>query len=786
MHLLFFLLLSNIFTTKSDDDCPLKINNQNQILTFDKLSELNFTQCNTPINLHYLKLKPNKHRTIILDYSFKLNGLLLYSSVKHLDIQFDNFKGFDSNSNPFKDIEFSFLSLDQVIWTIHETNFDFYSNNKLIIDCENNANNKWNNFISNSNIFFLNLNAFFSPKTCPLIFYNSHIKSTSFNYLTSSFVRKNILSFTQLNSNLSIINSTILQADFSLYRLNFDLNLFNQHVFKKTTKLDLNGIIYSIQTDLFKYFTQIKLIRLRSQHVKQLFARNNEWLESLNQVYLIIYQMFHQIQFYDYPNKDFCLFHKFPHLKQVLPFLKPNKLAICSCTELFLIQYSHKYNINDLIRTDFKQNDFTTSYQLFQYYINDIYNDSKNHNNNIEQMIFECNFTNYLTNCNPAITSKTKEYSYFELYDWKELNKLTTLFFTVYLNTIFSFLDLILNIITILIVKSNVIRKEKNRMYDFLLINSFLSILYIILLLIRLFGVCISNDFYCLSENLNESKFNIFYKAIVVLFLGESVKTLYNLGTIAFSLNRYVKIIRNETKIFSKLEKLTYKKYLIFALIFSLFINLYTIFEYNYNLKKSPDLFYNLESLELFFKYSNPSDYFIENLTIFQYYLLTSFFFIRLIFSDLVCLFLSLFIDLALLKFIRKQDRLNKITFISRVKNLNSSKNRITIMIILNGLNYFIFRLPSMFINFYGFIFKFDFIKKKFKPNTAYIVCRGFKVCTSLQEIFYFFYLISILIQFFIFYKFDKNFKKGFVKIKNKLKKKKEQIKLIMLLMKYI
>jgi hypothetical protein len=761
--LLFLLLLLNIFIIKSDD-CPLKINSQNQIITFNKLSELNFTQCNIPINLNYLKFKPNKHKTIILDDSLKLNGLLLFSTVKQLDIQFSNFKGFDSNSNPFKDIEFSFLSLDQVIWTIDYSNFHFYFNNKLIIDCQNN--NEWNNFISNSNVYFLDLHAVYSSKTCPFIFQNSNIRSIAFNYLTSSFIQKNILSFIKLSNLTIIVNSTLLHADFTLYRLNFDLNLFNQHVFKKTTKLDLNGIINSIQTDLFKYFTQLKLIRLRSQHVQQLFARNSKWLESLNQVYLIIYQMFHRIHFYDYPNKDFCLFHKFPHFKQVLPFLKPNTILTCSCTQLFLIQYSYKYNIDSI------QTDLTTSYQLFQYYINDINNNnSKNSKclNNIEEMIFNCNFSKYLKNCNP-ITSSNKEYSYFELYDWKELNKLTSVIFTVYLNTIFSFLDLILNIIAILIIKSKIIQKEKNRMYDFLLINSFLSIIYIILLLLRLFGVCISNDFYCLTDNLNESKFNIFYKAIVVLFLGESLKTLYNLGTIAFSLNRYVKIKRDKSKFFSKLEKLTHKKYFIFAFIFSFLINLYMIFEYNYNLKKSPELFYNLESLELFYKYTNPSDYFIENLSIIQYYVLTGFFFIKLIFSDFICLFLSLFIDLALLKFIRKQDRSVK----SRVKNLNSSKYRITTMIILNGLNYFIFRLPSMFINFYGFIFKFDFVKKEFKPNTAaYIVCRGFKVCSSFQEIFYFFYLISILIQFFIFYKFDKNFKKGFLEIKNKLKMKK-------------
>ena len=135
-------------------------------------------------------------------------------------------------------------------------------------------------------------------------------------------------------------------------------------------------------------------------------------------------------------------------------------------------------------------------------------------------------------------------------------------------------------------------------------------------------------------------------------------------------------------------------------------------------------------------------------------------------------------IDLKLLSFIKTQiSKRSKI--VAQIENNNiskkaiSTKNRITTMIILNGLNCLILRFPSAFANFYGFIFRFDKTDKIFKPNiSGYIVCRGFKICPSIQEILYFFYLISLLLQFFIFFKFDKIFHKGYNEIKANFLKK--------------
>ncbi len=357
------------------------------------------------------------------------------------------------------------------------------------------------------------------------------------------------------------------------------------------------------------------------------------------------------------------------------------------------------------------------------------------------------------------------------MYDWDEVRRLSNLIFSFYLNTLFSFIILFLNILTIKILKSKSILKEKNPMYNFLFINTVLCFLYISICLFKIIGICIDSNFYC--SPLIETKFNLYYKTIFVLFIGESIKTASNFSNISFSLSRYIKVTSFKSSTFLlKLDQIKKRYYLIFSIIISVFINLYHLFEYNFNLAKKEESFFQLNSLESYFKYSNPSDEFIENFSLSVYYLLYVFFYIKLIFSDLFYIILNLIIDLKLLSFIKIQN-FKKITITRLIANLsppnqaNSTTNRLTSMITLNGLNCFIFRLPSAFANFYGFIFRFDKTDKMFKPNiSGYIVCRGFKICHSLQEILFFLYLLSLILQFFIFLKFDKIFRKGYLEIR--------------------
>ena len=89
--------------------------------------------------------------------------------------------------------------------------------------------------------------------------------------------------------------------------------------------------------------------------------------------------------------------------------------------------------------------------------------------------------------------------------------------------------------------------------------------------------------------------------------------------------------------------------------------------------------------------------------------------------------------------------------------------------IILNGINFIFFRLPLSLLSFYSFIYRFDRNSNMYKPSLiSYIICRKYKFCSALEDLFYFIYLISFIVQFAILYKFDKNFKES---LKHLLKK---------------
>jgi hypothetical protein len=412
LNLLKILLIIHLIRA----ECPFKETTSNQtviITNFNNLSQLSFNECSKfLIKISDWGLKPNKK--IILDNTLHLKGLTLFSNDETNSIHFNNFKGFDLLSNPFKEIKFVNSSFTNIVWYIELSNFEFYINNVLINEtqCQNINKSNWNYFIMNSKLV-LYINAFYSLKTCPYIFKNTIIRELSIYNVRSSYINSNVLNFQKIKNTNHLLNSNVFLVEFTLYRIRLDTNLLNEDIFKKTGSIQIDGILNGIQDDLFKSFKELKLIRIRTQHVKHLFAKNNKWLESLNfyskpiddpngniepflklSIFLIIYQSFSSVTFYDYPNEDFCLFSKFPHNKLVFPQLKPNYNSSigCTCTQLFLIQYSLK--ISYLFYFYFDQ--IPKNYEMFQYFYDEI-NDRKfsncvKDNGELLNFTLKCNF----------------------------------------------------------------------------------------------------------------------------------------------------------------------------------------------------------------------------------------------------------------------------------------------------------------------------------------------------------------------------------------------------------
>jgi hypothetical protein len=124
------------------------------------------------------------------------------------------------------------------------------------------------------------------------------------------------------------------------------------------------------------------------------------------------------------------------------------------------------------------------------------------------------------------------------MYDWDQVRKISILIFSVYIYNIFSLIILILNILTIKILRSKSVLNEKNRMFNFSYLNTIMCMIYLLTCLIKTLGICVDFDFYC--SPLNETKFNIFYNTIFVLFIGETFKTVSNFSFVSFSKSRFI------------------------------------------------------------------------------------------------------------------------------------------------------------------------------------------------------------------------------------------------------
>jgi hypothetical protein len=818
----YFFLIFMAITIESSDRCIFNdnekafINNKLWIITnFDTLESLNFN-CSQIVNMSMWGFKPKPNKLIILDNSLNLKGLNIQPENEMFGFIFENFKGFDFKSNPFNNV--IFLKYIYKVWQIKFSNFDFF-NKQILINTV--CNEKLLEKISNNNQFdgymlILGPDVKFALNTCPLIFWNINTSFINLDQLKDSFIEKNILGFQNISNNLvKKMNSNIFQLDINLYHTDLNSNLLNRYVFTAIRILDLNGPITNIQEDLFKPFSKLQMIRFRMQNIQHILVRNNKWFNHLNSdlnidpknknevdiyvyraIVLVFYQTFYNHSFYDYPEKDFCYFKNFPHNRLVMPKLMPNYKSKCSCTELFLIQYSYLFSK----AIEYYLDRTPSKYYMSQYYSESLIDNKFTYclNSSFEQILKKCNFEEFLNLCNiKAISNNNiKEEAYFYMYDWEKLSKYSYSLLSLYMNPIFSFISILLNLLVFLILSNKKeIPKEMNKMYTYLRLNSILNIIFIIIRLFKLMDICSHEDDTCRSIY-SKSKTIQYFKIIFIRIIGNIFQSASNLTHITFTLSRYLTVSNNKSNFLNFIHRISFKTYTIRILIFSLLLNIHIFFEFSiyYETSSINQLkFFNMGKFQNYKQ--EPLDDYKENFSHSEYLILDIFQYIKIIFSDISYIIISFTIDLILFSYIKKSMAkktkltvsfvadVNRVIIGTQTENnnktknkINSLKNRMTLIIILNGFNFILFRLPLAIISFYGFVFRYDNEENKHKPNlTMYIVCRYFRFCKSLNEFFYFIYLNSIILQFFIFYKLDKNFKKSFKSIKINLKNKLQQ-----------
>ncbi len=791
------IILITLFKICLSNDCCFNSKyayRNNQIMSlndFDKLEQLSFN-CSKVTSMSILELRPKS--TIVLDNSLNLIGNQINSTGSIFVILLTNFKGFEINSNPFEKINITDYDKDFIWWSIHYSWFDFYSKNKLINEkfCLE-SNFKQTNFLS----IIRNLDvshSYVHPNMCPYVLKNSFIWILNINYLSSSFVRKNVLTFIkEKKSAVTNLNSTIYQLQLDLYRINLTDQLLNKMIFKKLLILDLNGCIDLIQNELFKDLDNLKMIRFRTQNMRKLFSKNNKWLDWLNtnvnvdltndsdidekignSFILVLYQSFSKISFYEYPNEDFCLFKTFPHKRLVMPRLKPTSMSKCTCTELFLIQYSVLFgNSIDAILDK-----TPSSYTFHEYYVDSIYEKSfsKCKNPSIKDQIQKCNFTKMLSNCDFKLSQiNLKEDQFiFYVYDWHEMSNAINFLFSKYINLAFSILGILINVIILIILSDLKIFTDK--MYFYLKINACFNIVYCLTLTIRFIIFNIDDQMSAYQINSNSIIYYEYIYLIVVKLIGNLAKTCSYISHASFALSRYITITNLNYSVLEKFNKTKKKIYFIIIILFSLLINLFVCFQFSIisSDKQQFQMFrFDASNFSNLYKQDTINDYKETFNSEFEYKILNILQYLKIVFSDLSNIILATIIDILLFVFVRNKIKQKKMitsvlpavlnpiaisitttTTAATKKKKKSSEQRISQMVILNGINFLLFRFPLALLSFYGFVFRYNKFEMKYEPDlSSYIICKSYRFCAGLEKIFLFLHLNSYH-EFFIYFKY--------------------------------
>lgn len=328
---------------------------------------------------HAAKLYFRLGKTTILDKSFDFlnvyNNYIAPNSLGKYIFLYRNIKGFDIDLPKKYNSDFKIP-----YWEFYSSSFNFYHKGLLIKSCKDIANvcpiTIFHAFGLKSNLYFHNMRK--SVHVCSMVLQDIHIRSLNFFGFIDSFYKTNLVKFFSISNNESkrlestYINSLNLN-DFE--NLKLDKTILHPIVFQNLTFLTLLGRLSSIQAGLFKNFDYLKEISFNVKYFRELVHRDIQWIFDLNHnirvdlnnsemmpddkklelmyVYLRnVFSMSQKENIYDmreagpsylYPNKDFCLWVKFPFHQLVVIEYSIGGTDL-TCTYLWLIQYFKIYN----------------------------------------------------------------------------------------------------------------------------------------------------------------------------------------------------------------------------------------------------------------------------------------------------------------------------------------------------------------------------------------------------------------------------------------------------------
>ena len=733
----------------------------------------------------------DKNSKQILNNSFELHKITDYlGSTTKYNYKFINLKGFDINlALDFKDKSFSYFYIE-----FYDFDFSFYhSNGTKVVTCEDmiEANKLSSVYI---NFIFLEFSDYFSATfintrfpepICPLLFGNSRLESLVIHHLLDSYYKKNLLQFINSSSyNQSSLNSHIntLELD-QFYGLDLDSNLLNRFVFKRTRQFAFDGVIRSIENDVFKPFRHLNSIKFNPKFLLELIRRQGiEWIKRINDdlhinitdpesreaplienIYRLVEIEFQIDSYGDFEldnrldftyDEDFCLFKDFPFNQLILfnVYIYQVNTSNLSCTTLWLIQYHHIY------------------YQYINSYDNSFWLIKS-----VEQTLTKlnttsknCHFKERLEKCNKS-DFKRKKFNSSD-FDLMIISQLLLVIFT----PLISLFGMVTNLFVIIIVCKKGNQKElKEKQYSYMAINSISNIVILLTQILSLINEC-HYPFGLFCSSVHRFVFVQYLKIIFVETVNSCFRLISNFSYLAFAITRLSLVGKNKrfVEFFSSLSIL---KFMIFSVFISSLLSLVKAFRFKINVI---DPFENYPFI--FYRYTLEAAY----LSLKTIYILIFIFdaiydLVNYILFTLVNILLDVIL-LTKLKAVMDEKEKKQQTVSSVVANEKKKKEndeavrRVTQMVVLNAIVNVLCKAPSVIISlndlrllivtqFEKLQLGIDFERPVFEfPYTMKHVCYIEDICVLFQNFGNFLFLISLSTNFFFYYKFDKKFKVQF------------------------
>ena len=712
-------------------------------------------ECNHTYNVtNWLAFYPSQR--LLLDKSFDLGKMFETKALKSLNGLFlQNLKGIDIQLGRL-------FTHTNIIFGMSYSRLDLFSNNEMIAakNCDETTFNNSQNFFSSFQGVAFN-KVLYSTEICPLVFKNSPINGIKFADITNSFLTRNHLKFTPLipGIELNVNDLTVLQLN--VYYMSLDKQILHRQLFASVRELKITHVLLSIQFDLLSGFKRLKNIDFQIDNLKSFFHADTKWMSTLNSdinvdlgnvseisanlkglmrvkfQYPIRFVSFDTI--YEYPEEDICLFRDFPHSHLVYPILKPGKQLKCTCTLAWLQMYTRFYESVANMTNDYSLN-YEGSNEFMFFNVKKTFVFCSN-------TTVKCDFASLFTKCDrfsfePASTilKLNNDVDVYYLIKWLQFVLLTIL------QPIFALLGIINNLLTIIVIKNKRKRNDfKDPMYHHILLNAGFNIAYCLIMALKLINTCIFDNLGGFCSSYYHSIQAQYFKIVCIHFLGNVFKLSSNISYLSFTFSRFILISNLKSRhFFKKFTNIRMPVYFVVCILLSCIISIYKLFQYRPN-----------EEMDLWrdFPYEIRDEQFCSNVSnSVQCKWFSSLKIINKFLIDVLSVILIIGIDLCLLKNYYKHlenKLLHILTDSDHHRSIQKSKKNINRMILWNSFIYLLAHLPE-------FVSTILLIQYATKISNF---CNNELSCDLINEEAEFFSLLSIVGQFFIFWRFNKNFR---------------------------